>query len=89
VPKFFFHTDTHTRFIDEEGTECSSHVEARRQAIQTCGELMRNCPENFWGSRPWNVTVTAVTGLILWEISLDGTASPAAAEFANTLPLPG
>ena len=79
MPRFFFHTQTDTRFTDAEGTECLDHVAARLEAIETCGEMMRGCGEVFWGSRPWTVTVTDATGLILWDISIDGTASPAAA----------
>ncbi len=74
---FFFHTQTEKRNTDNEGTELPSRREARRQAIQTCGEMMRDCPEGFWGSRPWNVTVTDATGLILWEIFMDGVSSAA------------
>ena len=59
------------------GVELGSPVEARREAIRTCGQLMREGPEPFWGSRPWTVTVTDETGLILWEIYMDGVSSAA------------
>jgi hypothetical protein len=78
MARYFFHTDTITRVTDTEGMECISQVEARRQAIQTCGEMMRDSPEGFWGSRPWSVTVTDADGLIFWEINIDGSAAPAA-----------
>ncbi len=78
MPRFFFHTQTDTRETDTEGMEISGPIEARRQAIKTCGEMMRDAPEGFWGSRPWHVTVTDSTGLILWEIYVDGTASASA-----------
>jgi hypothetical protein len=71
---------TDRRETDEDGMELRGPIEARRQAIQTCGEMMKDAPEGFWGSRPWSVTVTDRTGLVLWEISVDGSASaPAAA----------
>jgi hypothetical protein len=75
---FFFHTQTDTRFTDLEGTEIDGAVEARRQAIKTCGEMMRDAPEGFWGSRPWSVTVTDADGLVLWEVQVDGSLSAAA-----------
>lgn len=78
MPRFYFHTDTETRSTDLEGIELSTPLEARREAIRTCGEMMRDCPESFWGSRPWSVTVTDAAGLILWEIGMDGIASAAA-----------
>ena len=79
VPRYFFHTQTETRSSDATGIEMRSHTEARAEAIRTCGEMMRDNPEAFWGSRPWNVTVTDASGLVLYEIMMDGTASPAAA----------
>ena len=78
MPLFYFHTQTDSRFTDEEGVECASPADARRAAIQTCGEMMRGCAETFWGSRPWSVVVTDASGLILWEIFMDGVSSAAA-----------
>lgn len=74
---FYFHTQTDTRVTDDEGTELDGPVEARRQAINTCGQMMQDAPEGFWGSRPWTVTVTDAVGLVLWEISMDGQSTPA------------
>jgi hypothetical protein len=78
MPRFFFHTQTDSRITDDDGLELAGPAEARREAIQTCGEMMRDAPECFWGSRPWSVTVTDSAGLVLWEIMVDGNASPAA-----------
>ena len=78
MPRFFFHIQTDSRFTDDEGVECINAVAARKAAIATCGELMRDCAETFWASRPWGVTVTDDTGLILWEVMMDGVASAAA-----------
>jgi hypothetical protein len=77
MPHFYFHTDTDTRSTDRTGIACATDDEARREAIRTCGQMMHDCAETFWGSRPWSVTVTDAAGLILWEISVDGFASPA------------
>ena len=74
MARYFFHTQTDTRLSDDEGVELTSPTEARALAIKTAGELMRDSPEPFWGSRPWTVVVTNETGLILWEISMDGVA---------------
>jgi len=78
MPKFFFHTQTESRTTDDSGTECVGAVEARHEAIQVCGQMMKDAPSGFWGSRPWSVTVTDATGLVLWEIYMDGFASAAA-----------
>ena len=74
MQRYFFHTQTDIRFTDDEGTVLGSPLEARRQAIQTCGLMMAEAPERFWGSRPWSVTVTNFSGLVLWEIGMDGVA---------------
>ena len=77
---YFFHTRTDSRYSDAEGTEFTTATEARAQAIITCGQMMKDAPNSFWGSRPWSVVVTDAAGLILWELSVDGFASPAALE---------
>jgi hypothetical protein len=77
VPRYYFHIQTDTRTNDDEGIELAGPVEARRQAIKTCGQMMQDCPEGFWGSRPWSVTVTDAAGLVLWDIYIDGNSSAA------------
>jgi hypothetical protein len=77
LPRYFFHTQTDTRSTDEDGIELDGPIDARREAIRTCGEIMREAPEPFWGSRPWSVTVTDGAGLVLWEIYVDGISSAA------------
>lgn len=77
MPIYFFHTQTNTRDTDDEGLDLAGPLEARREAIRACGELLKHDPEPFWGSRPWSVTVTDSEGLILWELSMDGVASAA------------
>jgi hypothetical protein len=62
---------------DDEGFDCASPADARRMAIRTCSELIHGAEDNFWGTRPWAVTVTDEAGLILYEIAVDGFASGA------------
>lgn len=75
---YYFHTQTNTRETDSEGTEFATPLEARAEAIVTCGQMMKDAPDSFWGSRPWSVIVTDANGLILWDLSMDGFASPSA-----------
>ncbi len=77
MPRFYFHTETDVRTTDDEGTEFTGHLAARGEAIRTAGQMMKDAPEVFWGSRPWSVTVTDADGLILWELYLDGQTSAA------------
>jgi len=75
---YYFHIQTNVRESDTDGTECATAHEAREQAIATCGQMMKDAAPDFWGSRPWIVTVTDFAGTILWQISMDGFAAPAA-----------
>lgn len=77
MARYFFHTQTGSRYTDDTGVEFASPLEARAQAIITCGQMLKDEPKDFWGSRPWSVTVTDAVGLILWELSMDGFAAPA------------
>ena len=58
MQRYFFHTQADTRHTDEEGLELKDAAAARREAIRTCGEMMRDAPESFWNSRPRSVVVT-------------------------------
>lgn len=78
MQRYYFHTQTTSRSTDDEGFEFATPAAARAQAIVACGEMMRDASEGFWLSRPWSVVVTDSTGLVLWEISVDGMASAAA-----------
>ncbi|KQM50976.1 hypothetical protein ASE69_06320 [Sphingomonas sp. Leaf208] len=77
MPRFYFHTETDVRVTDTDGQEFGSYEDARREAIQTCEQMMKDAAVAFWGSRPWNVSVTDETGLILWKIYIDGQTSAA------------
>jgi hypothetical protein len=79
VPRYFFLFQTETRTSDHEGLELDGDTAARAQAIITCGQMIKDAPEGFWGTRPWSVTVTDVTGLVLYEINVDGNATRLAA----------
>ena len=77
MPHFYFHTETNVRTTDTEGMEFPGYEEAKHEAIRTAGQMMRDTPQEFWGSRPWSVSVTDADGLIMWEIYLDGQTSAA------------
>ena len=77
LPRYFFHSQTAIRVTDTEGLELPGPAEARREAIRACGEMMRDCAEGFWGSRPWSVVVTNEEGVVQWEVFMDGVASVA------------
>lgn len=77
MPRHFFHTQTAARVSDEEGIELPNVIAARDHAVLASGELMKNGASSFWGARPWLITVTDHTGLILLEIEMHGHAAAA------------
>jgi hypothetical protein len=89
VALYFFHTQSDSRQNDDEGIELASPWEARAQALVTCAQMVKDAPNRFWGTRPWIVTVTDATGLILWELSMDGFAAPAALALEQSSDRPG
>lgn len=80
MPRYYFHSSTTSRVTDDTGFECASPADARRTAIKTVGEMLQGAEDEFWGSRPWSVTVTDAMGLIMYEIAVDGFASPASGD---------
>jgi hypothetical protein len=65
------------RHTDTEGSEFVTYVEARQEAIETCGQMMQDAADVFWRSRPWSVAVTDASGPILRDIHADGQSSAA------------
>ena len=80
LPRYFFHLNTTLRTTDDEGLELDGLKQAREEAIRTCGEMMRDAADGFWGSRPWSITITDDAGLIFYELAVDGFAAQAADE---------
>lgn len=83
MPQYYFHTSTDARFTDDEGIECATPADARRLAVKTVGEMMQGSEDAFWGTRPWTVSVTDAMGLIMYEIAVDGFASPASGDLSE------
>ena len=49
MPRYYLHTETLTRTTDDIGVELVGAVKARQEVIRTCGEMMRDRAEGFWG----------------------------------------
>ncbi len=76
MARYFFHTDSHTRFTDDEGQELSSLTAARAYATRAIAEVLRDDSKIFWGTRPWSMTVTDADGLIFFAIEVHGVDAP-------------
>lgn len=77
MPIFYVHTQTNVRVFDDEGFEFSSFIEARREAVRTCGQMIQDAPELFSSPHPWSVTVTDLDGTIIWAAFVHGHTTAA------------
>lgn len=82
MPRYFFQIQTFVRVADRQGMVLPNQAAARTEAIRASGEMMRDGAESFWSTRPWSVTVTDESGLILLRLEMDDRAalSPMASE---------
>ena len=39
--------------------------------------MVRDAPEEFWDSPPWGIKITDASGLVLYEVYMDGITSAA------------
>ena len=68
MPRYFFHVIDGRALMDDEGMELAGIDEARRQAIQTAGEMLRQSASGFWGGCPWQMTVANANGDTLFTL---------------------
>ena len=63
MPLFYFHVEDDRTVLDQEGTELPDLEAARREAITTAGEMLRNGSAIVvWGGKPWRMWVTDAPG---------------------------
>lgn len=63
VPRYFFNITDGQAHPDDIGTELPSLVEARREALATFGDLVKNRVE--WNSPEWRIDIADTEGTIL------------------------
>ena len=62
MPRFFFHIHDGREIRDQEGTELPSIDEARKQAVRTAGEMLRD-HDDFWTGDVWTMNVVDERGI--------------------------
>jgi hypothetical protein len=62
MPRYFFHTFNGHPFPDMAGIELPGLDEARRQAVTTAGEIIRDNGSGSWHGPDWHMEVTAGMG---------------------------
>jgi hypothetical protein len=58
----FFHVLDGREIIDSEGAELASLMEARVEAIQLTGAILRDEGDTFWNGTDWQMNVTDASG---------------------------
>lgn len=73
---FYFLTDAVGLGISSK-LELTSIADARKMALQTAGELIRELPPSFWADGDWTMTVGDERGLTLFTVSFIAQEAPA------------
>lgn len=68
MPRYFFHVIDGRRIIDNEGSELASLKEARVEAIQLAGAILRDEGDTFWKGEEWHMDVTDASGQSLLKL---------------------
>lgn len=76
MPQYFFHIYNGSAHPDTEGTELSGLEEARQEAVQTAGEIIREGGIKSWKNLDWHMEVVDAAGQpVLWlRFSVEGTS---------------
>ena len=62
VPRYFFHVQDGSDFVDGDGTEFSGVEEARTQSVRAAGEALRDHASKFWYTGEWFMNVVDESG---------------------------
>jgi len=62
MPRYFFHVIDGREIIDNQGSELASLKEARVEAIQLAGAILRDEGDKFWNGEEWHMDVTDASG---------------------------
>ena len=62
MPRYFFHVIDGRSIIDNEGLELAGLKEARIEAIQLAGAILRDEGDKFWNGGEWHMNVTDASG---------------------------
>ena len=62
MPRYFSHVIDGKKLIDDEGTELLGLRQARTEAIQLAGAILRVEGDTFWKGEQWHMNVTDASG---------------------------
>ncbi|MFL5530429.1 MAG: DUF6894 family protein [Gemmatimonadales bacterium] len=62
MPRYFFNVIDGRSIIDNQGSELAGLKEARVEAIQLAGAILRDEGDTFWNGQEWHLDVTDASG---------------------------
>jgi GTP-dependent phosphoenolpyruvate carboxykinase len=62
MPRYFFNVIDGRSIIDNQGSELAGLKEARVEAIQLAGAILRDEGDTFWNGQEWHMDVTDASG---------------------------
>ena len=68
---------------DDDGIECASLEDARTQAVQYAGEVLRDHPTLIWTGEEFRIEVTDEKQLLLFTVIVLGVDAPAGSRSSN------
>lgn len=77
MARFYFNVRDGQANPDQTGTDLPSLVAARAYAIQVVCESLQGDSTTVWQAPTWHVEVTDDRGLVLFDIHVIATVSPA------------
>lgn len=70
MPRYFFHTQNDSKFIDEDGTELPDFLAARNHAVIVAGELLKSVGCRGWSGTQLRLWVTDESGTTVCNVSV-------------------
>jgi hypothetical protein len=68
MPRYFFNVIDGRSIIDNQGSELAGLKEARVEAIQLAGAILRDEGDKFWKGEEWHMDVTDASGLSVLKL---------------------
>jgi hypothetical protein len=68
MPRYFFNVIDGRSIIDNQGSELAGLKEARVEAIQLAGAILRDEGDKFWNGEEWHMNVTDASGLSVLKL---------------------
>ncbi|HZH10594.1 MAG TPA: hypothetical protein VEZ24_09495 [Microvirga sp.] len=71
MPRYFFHSQNKTEFIDKEGAVFANSQDARNHAVIVAGELLKGAGCLGWQGTQLRLWVTDETGATVCTVKFD------------------